>query len=70
MSSSPGSSFSVSTPEEVATRLGRFRLSHGIPTPGSGEAAYDQLAGARVEVSAWAGGRERASGPVSVGGAM
>lgn len=67
MSSSPGSSFSVSTPEEVATRLGRFRFGHGIPTPGSAEAAYDQFAGARVEVAAWAGGRERAAGPVAVG---
>ena len=68
MSSSPGSSYSVSTPEEVATRLGKFRFGDGIPAPESAEAAYDQLAGARVEVAASADGRERAAGPFAVGG--
>jgi hypothetical protein len=68
MSSSPGSSYSVFTPKEVATRLGKFRFGDGIPTPESAEAAYDQLAGARVGVAAWAGGCERAAGPFAVGG--
>jgi hypothetical protein len=68
MSSSPGSSYSVSTLEEVATQLGTLRFGDGIPTPESAEAAYDQLTDARVEVVAWAGGRERAAGPFLVGG--
>jgi hypothetical protein len=54
MSSSPGSSYSVSTPEEVAMRLATF-----LPLA---------VTGARVEVAAWAGGRERAAGPVAVRG--
>lgn len=43
MSTSPGGSYSVSTPEEVTTRLGTFRFGDGIPTHESAEALYDQL---------------------------
>jgi hypothetical protein len=68
MSSSPGSSYSVSTPEEVATQLGTLRFGDGIPTPESAGSAYDQLTDARVEVAASADGRERAAGPFAVGG--